>query len=55
MIVGVHAQHFLRDQFEREQKLGAIAQKQVDIFAAELDDEVRSFEIRDCSGRRLRA
>ena len=31
MIVGVQAQHFLRDQFEREQQLGAIGQQQIDV------------------------
>jgi hypothetical protein len=45
MIVGVHAQGFLRDVFESEEKLGAIAENQVDVVAVELDDEVGSFEV----------
>lgn len=46
MIVGVHAQRFLRDVFERQQKLGAIAQQQVDVFALKLDHNVRAFKLR---------
>jgi len=46
MIVGVHAQHFLRDQFEREQKLGAVAEEEIDIGALEFYDQIRVFKIR---------
>ena len=46
MIVGMHAQRFLRYVFEGEEKLSAIAQNQIDIVAMELDDQVGSFKVR---------
>ncbi len=46
VIVGVQAQHLLRHQFQREQKLGPIGQQQIHVGTLELDDDVGVFEIR---------
>lgn len=45
MIVGVHAERFLGNVFEGEEKLGAIAEDEVDVFAVEFDDEIGSFKL----------
>lgn len=46
VIVRVHAQGFLRDVFEGEQKLGAVAQDEIDVIALKLDDDVGGFKFR---------
>jgi len=45
MIVGMHAQHFLRHQFERQQQFRAICQQEIHVFALEFDDEIGILEI----------
>jgi hypothetical protein len=46
MIVGMKPQHFLRHEFERKQKLRAVRQQQIQIFAFEFNDNIRIFKIR---------
>jgi hypothetical protein len=45
VIVGMQAQRFLRNQFQRQKKLRAVGQDQIDIRASELDHEIRIFKI----------
>jgi hypothetical protein len=46
MIVGVKPQKFLRDEFKRQQKLGAVRQQQLDVVSAEFDKKIGILEIR---------
>ena len=45
MIVGMQAQHLLRDELESEEQLGAIAEEQIDVFAGEFYRDVRTFKV----------
>jgi hypothetical protein len=46
MIVGMHSQHFLRDQFQGEQQFGAIRQQHFHVFALKFDEEIGVFKLR---------
>ena len=46
MIVGMHAQHFLRHQLQRQQQLRAIGQQKIDVFPLELHQQIRILKIR---------
>ncbi len=46
VIVGVHPQHFLRDEFQREQQFRAIAQQEFDVIAFEFYEKIGIFEVR---------
>jgi len=45
MILGGHAQNLHGDMLERQQKLGAVGEKQVHVMSGELHHHVGSLEI----------
>jgi len=46
VIVGVHPQHLLGDQFQCQQQFRAISQQQIDVRALELDEKIGILKIR---------
>ena len=46
MIVGMHAQHFLADQFQCQQEFCPVAQQQIHVSTLKLDHQVRILKVR---------
>jgi len=40
VIVGMHAQHFLRHKFQRQQQFGPVGQQKVDVRSFEFHDQI---------------
>ncbi len=51
MIVGMHAQHFLSNQFQSQQQFRTVGKKQIDVVPAEFDEQDRDSRSPDGSGR----